>query len=72
MIEIKAKEKPKWYNYQWRLSNLFIWIARKIYPANPELNAFMLQMLSDQMIYGQSIVRVNPTKFMDAENVDDV
>jgi len=61
-MDITALDKPKYYQLRWKLSNLFISIASKIYPRNPELKAFYLQMLTDQMFYGKSIVRIDPSK----------
>lgn len=60
MFTVTAKARPKWYQLRWKLSNLFVRIARRIYPENPEVTAFYLQTMTDQLIYGQSIVRVGP------------
>ena len=60
MITVTAKAKPKWYELRWKLSNLFVRIARRIYPENPEVTAFYVQTMTDQLIYGQSIVRIGP------------
>jgi len=57
---IKATKKPKWYNIRWKLSNLFISLARIIYPRSPEVRAFYMQQIIDSMICGKSIIRVNP------------
>jgi hypothetical protein len=35
-------------------------LARKIHPRNPEITAFIMQCVMDEMIYGKSIVRVGP------------
>jgi hypothetical protein len=53
------KEQPKWYNLRWKLSNKLVWLARKIHPENPEVKAFWMDVMADQMITGQAIVRVN-------------
>lgn len=60
MYKVTSKEQPKWYNFRWKLSNFFVKIGQKIYPENPEVKAFWLQIISDQMIYGNSVVRINP------------
>jgi len=59
MIDIQAKEKPKWYQFRWKLSNMFVIIAKKIYPESPEVRAFYMKQLSDMMIYGNVITRVD-------------
>lgn len=63
MIKVTAKDRPKWYQLRWKLSNLFVEIGRKIYPENPEVMAFYVKVMSDQMIYGGSVVRVAPDEF---------
>jgi len=50
--DVIAKEKPKWYQLRWKLSNLFVKIAKWIYPENPAVKAFLLKKLTDFMIYG--------------------
>ncbi len=55
-------ENPKWHDLRWRLSNALVGVARRIYPRNPEVNAFLAQVVIDQMIYGRSVVRVNPAE----------
>ena len=61
----EAKEKPKWYNARWKASNFFVKIGMKIYPDNPEVKAFIVQQILDQMICGQSITRIDPSKFQE-------
>lgn len=63
MFDIKAKEQPKWYNFRWRLSSMFVKIAKKIYPKNPEVTTFWMKVIQDDMIYGKSIIRIEPEKF---------
>ena len=63
MFSITSTEKPKWYYLRWKLSNALIALARRVYPSNPEVDAFMMQVMTDQMVYGQSFVRVNPEEF---------
>ena len=60
MFTVTAKEKPRWYQLRWKLSNFFVRVARGIYPQNPEVIAFYTQIMTDQLIYGQSVVRVGP------------
>jgi hypothetical protein len=60
MFTVVAKEKPRWYQFRWKLSNFFVRIARRIYPENPEVTAFYMQTMTDQLIYGQSIVSIGP------------
>ena len=69
MFSITATEKPKWHDLRWKLSNALVWLARRVYPRNPEVNAFLMQVMTDQMIYGQSVVRVNPAEMYKTPNV---
>ena len=62
IITSKTKERPKWHQLRWKLSNLFVHIGKRIYPENPEVKEFIMQVLMDKAIYGQSITRVNPTE----------
>lgn len=64
-IKTVCKEKPGRYQLRWKFSNKLVWLARKIYPENPEVKAFWMDVMADQMIAGQAIVRVNP---MDTKN----
>lgn len=59
-FEIKPKSKPKWFELRRQTARGLVWIARQIYPASPEVQAFLLECLVDSAIYGQHIVRVNP------------
>ena len=68
MINVTAKDKPKWYQLRWKLSNLFVEIGRRIYPENPEVMAFYMQMMSDQMIYGNAITRIDPEKLFNPDD----
>jgi len=65
---IEAKEKPKWYQLRWKLSNIFVKIAVKIYPENPEVKAFWMQQMMDSLILGRSVIRVNPEEIILTEN----
>lgn len=51
-----AKDKPKWYQLRWKLSNLFVAIGRSIYPPNPEVLAFRMELMSDLLIHGKAMV----------------
>lgn len=58
--DIVTEIKPKWYQFRWKLSNLFLWIAKKIYRENPDVWAFFSKITMDKMITGKSFVRVDP------------
>lgn len=60
---VRAKDQPKWFQFRWKLSNLFVNVARLIYPRNPEITAFVMQQYTDMAIYGKAITRVNPLEF---------
>ena len=55
---------------RWKLSNKLVSLARKIYPENPEVKAFWMDLMADQMITGQAIVRVKPEDFWKEEEDD--
>jgi len=61
--DIIVKEKPKWYQARWKLSNLLVFIARKIYPENPEVMAFVIKQMTDMAIYGGSITHFDYKDF---------
>lgn len=58
MFRLISKEQPKWYNLRWKLSNFLVRVARKIYPENPEVTAFYIQLVHDDLIAGRAIVRL--------------
>ena len=60
MLSITATEKPKWHNFRWRLSNSIVRLAMWVYPENPEVKAFFMKSMIDQMIYGQAVIMLNP------------
>jgi len=62
MIKVKAKEQPKWFQFRWRLSNLFMCIARAIYPENPEVTGFIIKMIAEQFTYGNAVTLVDRNK----------
>ena len=70
MYSITSKAKPKWHDIRWKLSNYFVRAATWIYPENPEVKAFFMQSMIDQMIYGQSVIRIDPSKVVDEPNKD--
>ena len=63
-ITIKPKDKPKWYEFRKKFSNYLVSIARKIYPDNPEVNAFYAELMMDWMVSGKSVVRVDPNNIV--------
>ena len=65
---IVPTDKPRWYDLRWRLSILFVRVAYKIYPKNPEVTAFWMDLVMDHMITGKSIVRINPIDKERTEN----
>ena len=70
MYSITATEKPKWYNFRWNLSNSVVLLARWIYPENPEAKAFLMQVVTDQIIYGHAVTRVSQSEIFKTTNVD--
>lgn len=63
---ITSKEKCKWYDLRYKFASWLVNVARWIYPAHPETTAFLIQQMSDFMIYGKSITRINPDEVQDA------
>jgi hypothetical protein len=49
-----------WIKIKQKLSIKLVKLARKLYPENPEVTAFFARLLVDRMIYGKSIIRVEP------------
>ena len=64
IFNVKSKDKPKWYELRKKLSNFFVLLARKIYPYNKEIPAWMMEVYLDQAIYGKSFTRIDPKEFM--------
>lgn len=62
-----AKDQPIWFQFRWQISNLFVWIARWIYPKNPDVEAFYLECIYDSLFYGRTVIRVNPFDPVDGE-----
>ena len=47
--------------------------GKVFYPENPEVRAFIMKVMTDKMIYGQAVTRIDPTSFYeetDKEPVD--
>ena len=45
------------------LSRKLGWLACRLWPYSPEVYKFYSKVLEDEMIYGKSIVRVDPAKY---------
>jgi len=69
--EFKATKKPKWFQFRWRVSNLLVKIAKRIYPENPEVMAFYAKLLTDTLIYGQSITQVDMSEIYEKAGTGD-
>lgn len=67
MMQFSAKDKPRWYQLRWRLSNFFVSIARKIKPDNPEVMAFMAECIYEHAIMGKAVVLVKHQDQIPAE-----
>lgn len=57
-MEVTETTKPKGFR-EW-LAMILVRLAQKIYPESPAVTAFYIQMMQDEMIYGKSIVRIEP------------
>ena len=63
IYDIKTNEsKPKWYEVRKKLSNICLWLAKKLYPENPAVKAFFMKQITDMAIYGGSIAHIDYTK----------
>lgn len=58
MLKVIENKKPKTFR-SWIAMKL-VRLAQRIEPDSEAVKAFTLQMMIEQMIYGQSIVRVDP------------
>lgn len=56
---MEAKKPNKFKLREW-IAWILVKIAQKIYPESDAVKAFYLQLYHDQIIYGKSIVRINP------------
>jgi hypothetical protein len=63
IYKVTAKARPNWRQIRWKVSNALLDLARWIYPENPEVKAFFMQMVMDQMIAGKAVMRVDPHRF---------
>ncbi len=45
----KSLKQKIWYQLRWRLSNILVNIARKIYSQNPEIPMFWFDLIRDEM-----------------------
>ena len=68
-IETKLP-KPKWFQLRRKLSMWLLALAKKVYPENPEVWAFMSKIMADTMITGQAITRIDPMKFLKETNAE--
>lgn len=50
---------PKWYQLRRRASNVCLWMAKKLYPENPKVYAFLAKQMMDMAIYGGSITHID-------------
>lgn len=60
---VESKHKPKWYEFRYKFAAWLVKVARWIYPAHPETTAFLMQQMTDYMIYGKHVMRVDPDSF---------
>ena len=51
---------PKWYEFRKKLSHFFLQLAKLCYKENPSVYCFLAKMMTDQAIYGKSIIIVDP------------
>jgi hypothetical protein len=66
-INVTPKQKPKWHEVRRRIARVFVRIAQKIYPNSPEVMAFHMQQMTDMMILGHCITRIDPMKYNHVE-----
>jgi hypothetical protein len=57
------------HNLRLRLSSALVRLAKRIYPRNPEVDAFLAQRAIDQMTYGLSVSIVSPKDIYKPPNV---
>lgn len=57
---IRAKYKPKWYELRMWLARSLVRLAEKIAPTHPDVMAFHIQQMSDMMILGGAVTRIDP------------
>ncbi len=59
-MNIKPKNKPKFYEIRKWLCKWLVNLARWVEPRSEEVSAFYLQQMMDMMIVGQTITRIDP------------
>jgi len=59
-LNIKPKNKPKFYEFRKCLCRWLVNLARRIEPRSEEVAAFHMQQMIDMMITGCSIIRIDP------------
>lgn len=72
-IKPKNKEKLKFYEIKKHLSNMFLFLARKLYAENPGVCAFLMKQNIDLIIYGQSLARIDISELVvdkEEDNID--
>lgn len=57
----------KRFNFRKDFSIFLVNIARKIYPDNPEVKAFWIDLMTERFIFGKNIVKISP---LDTEEKD--
>lgn len=62
MIDIKPKNKPKWYQIRSHVSGLLFKMAKAIDPKGPYTNAHLLDTMvkaeMDAMLYGMGAIKI--------------
>ena len=58
---MKVKETRKSQSFREWLAMKFVRLAQWIYPESEAVKAFYMQLIVDEMIYGETVVRVNPS-----------
>ena len=60
--QIRAKAQPKWFELRWRISNLLVQVARRIYPKSPEIEAFwagqLMKRYVEYLIEGVGTIKI--------------
>lgn len=57
-MKIIEKKKPTSFR-EW-LAMKLVRLAQWIYPESEAVKAFYMQLIADEMIYGKSVIRINP------------
>lgn len=60
---VRSTLKPKWYQFRWWVSRWLVRLAGWVKPDNPDLQAWVAEMMLDSMVYGKHIVRIDPMAF---------